>query len=99
MLGGAVDRAGAAQLQIKFRQLEAVVGALQSPQAPAGRSGIASQKIAVALDFAPSYPSAQLVQLGQSEALDALYEHDAGIRHIDAHLYHGSGHQDIKVAG
>ena len=44
-------------------------------------------------------PAAQLVQLRQAEALRVLDEHDAGVRHVDPHLDHGGGDQDVQLPG
>ena len=46
-----------------------------------------------------SDPAAELMQLAEPEPLGALDHHDGRIRHIDAHLDHGSGHEDIRPAG
>ena len=41
--------------------------------------------------------SAQLMQLGKTEALGILHDHQAGIRHVDAHLDDGRGNQDVDL--
>ena len=41
--------------------------------------------------------SAQLVQLGQAEALGVLDHHQAGVGHVDADLDDGGGHQQLQL--
>ena len=50
------------------------------------------------LDFgaAAADPSAQLVQLGQAQALGVLDDHQAGVRHVDADFDHGRRHQQRR---
>ena len=42
--------------------------------------------------------SAQLVQLGQAEALGVLDHHHGGVRHVDADFDHGGRNQNIQLA-
>ena len=42
--------------------------------------------------------AAQLVQLGESEALGVLDHHDGGVRHVDADFDDGRGNQDPGLA-
>ena len=43
--------------------------------------------------------AAQLVQLGQAEALGMLHHHDGGFRHVHADFDHGGGDQQLGLAG
>src|SRR5262249_43498164 len=43
--------------------------------------------------------SAQLVELGKTEALGMLDHHDGRLRHVDTDLDHGGGNQKPRVAG
>jgi hypothetical protein len=54
------------------------------------------QKIALRLLRAPPDPAAQLVKLGQAEALGVLDDHDPRPRQIHADLDHRRRHQDIE---
>jgi hypothetical protein len=47
---------------------------------------------------APPHPPAQLVQLGQPEALGVLDHHERGVRHVDADFDDGGGHQQVHFA-
>ena len=42
--------------------------------------------------------AAQLVQLGETEALGMFDDHDRGLRHVDADLDDGGGHEDRERA-
>ena len=56
--------AGAALLEVLFRDLEAVIGAAQHPQALLGFGVIGiGKEDAVGLHLAPAHPAAQLVEL------------------------------------
>ena len=48
---------------------------------------------------ATAHPAAQLVQLGQPEALGVLDHHHTGLGHIHAHLHHRGAHQHLQLAG
>ena len=38
------------------------------------------------------------MELGKPESFRALDQHDGGIGHIDTHLDHSRGHQDVQLA-
>ena len=38
------------------------------------------------------------MQLGESETLGVEDDHDGGVRHIDAHLNNGSGHENLRLS-
>ena len=44
-------------------------------------------------------PAAELVKLGEAEALGVLDEHHARVRHVDPDLDHGRRHQHVHLAG
>ncbi len=48
---------------------------------------------------APANTAAQLVQLGEAQALGVFDNHQAGIGHVHTDLDHGGGHQQLQVAG
>ena len=45
----------------------------------------------------PSHPAAELVELGQAEALGIFNEHDGRIRHIHADFHDSGGYEHIRV--
>ncbi len=47
---------------------------------------------------APADPAAQLMELGETEALGMLDDHDGGLGHVDAHLDHRGRYQDGQCA-
>src|SRR5690606_18550640 len=99
-LAGAEHLPGAAQLQILLGDHEAVVGVAHDRQALAAdlRERRMVEQHAVAGRAAPADPSAQLVQLGQAEALRVLDDHQAGVGHVDADLDHRGGDQQVEPA-
>jgi hypothetical protein len=52
----------------------------------------------VALLLAPSDAAAELVELGQPEAVRPLHHHHRRIGHVDAHLHHGRRDEDGEAA-
>ena len=53
---------------------------------------------AVGLVRPPSHAPTELVQLGQSEPLGLLHQHDGRIRDVDPDLDDRGGHQDVDLA-
>ena len=51
---------------------------------------------AVRLLRAPPHAAAELVQLGEPEAVGLLHDHDRRVRHVDADLDHGGGHEHVE---
>ena len=45
-----------------------------------------------------AHPAAELVELGQAEALRVLDQHHGRVRDVDPDLDHGRGHQDVHLA-
>ena len=48
--------------------------------------------------FAAPDAAAELVQLGQTEAVCAVDHHHRGVGHVDANFDHGGGHQQVQLA-
>src|SRR5581483_1696484 len=80
--------ASAAQAQVLFGDDEAVFGPPhdRQPLARRLRKGLAIEQNAGGLLRATPDASAQLMKLGEPEALGMLYDHDRGIRHVDPDL-------------
>src|SRR4051794_20366404 len=83
-LAGAEDLAGAAQAQILLGDAEAVIGlAHQSePRSRGFAEHIAAQQQADAVLVAAADPAAQLVQLGEAEAIGMLDDHQSRIGNV-----------------
>ena len=97
-LARAQHLARAAQPEVLLRDLEAVVGARMTcePRPGGAPSGWAVQQQAGRRPLAAPDPAAQLVQLGEPEAL-RLLDHDHGrIGHVDPDLDHRGGHQQLE---
>ncbi len=60
-----------------------------------GRIG---QEDAVGPMRSAAHPAAELVELGQAEALRVLDQHHGRVRDVDPDLDHGRGHQDVHLA-
>ena len=99
-LARAEEFAGAADLQVAPRDLEAVGGLAHRHQALLGDLAERAliQQQADAGRRAAAHAPAQLVQLRQAEALGVLDHHQRGVRHVDADLDHGGGHQHVHLA-
>ena len=90
---------GPAQLQVLLRDHEAVVGLRPSPRAaraPPRRAGRGSRSTQVDARRAAAHAAAQLVELGQAEALGVLDHHQRRVGHVDADLDHGGRHQHLR---
>ncbi len=95
----AEEVAGPAQLEVDLGDLEAVIGSGHGGDPAFGvLRGRAGEQDAVALPRAAAHPAAQLVELGEPEALGVLHEHDGGVGHVDADLDHGGRDQDMERA-
>ena len=97
LLAGAEHRALAAQLEVDLGQLEAVGRARHRGQPLVAL--LAAEQVAPARRAAPPDPAAQLVQLGDAEAVGVLDDHDGGLGHVDADLDDGRRHQHLELAG
>ncbi len=47
--------------------------------------------------LAAPHPATELVQLSQAEAISPFDQHDRGVGHVNAHLHHGRGNQDVQL--
>ena len=74
-----------------------LVDGLQALAAGLGQ-GLREDQDAGRLVRAAADPPAQLVQLGEAEALGVLDDHQAGVGHVHAHLDHRGGHQHLELA-
>ncbi len=100
-LAGAEDLAAAAQPEILLGDAEAVLGLAHDRQPLAGdgpERGPVEQQAGRRLVAAPD-PAAQLMELGEAEALGVLDHHDRGVGHVDADLDDGGGDQHLDLAG
>src|SRR6516225_10115968 len=96
-LARAEELARTAQLQILLGDAESILGFpkdLQPRPRRLAERGLIEQKAGRA-GLAPADASAELVELGEAEALRMLDHHDRGGRHIDADLDHSGGDQKI----
>jgi hypothetical protein len=95
----AEDFAGAAQAQILVGDAEAVARFLEDTEAGARVFLFRiDEKDAVALVFATTDTAAELVELGEAETLGVVDQHHVRIRHINADLDHGGGHEHIDLS-
>ena len=99
-LAGAEVFAGAARFEVHLRQLEAVGGALHDAQALLGfgQFGVGDQKADGGAIAAPDAP-AQLVQLGEAEAVGRFDGHHGRVGQIDADFDDDSGDDHARLAG
>src|SRR4029077_5254860 len=88
---------GAAELQIGFGDFETVGGAHHCFEAGAGFVGHAhgADEDAVGFLHAAADAPAQLMELGEAEALGVLDDHDGGVRDVDADFDDGGGDEDL----
>ena len=84
-LPDAENISGAPEFQILFRDIKSVIGLFQDFEALWLLRQIRRiQKNAVALPASASDPSAELMQLGKSEALRVFYDNDCRVRNVYA---------------
>ena len=96
VLSTAKEIARAALREVGARDLKAVIGFAQDFQAFARcLSLIRAEKDAIGLPLAASDAPAQLVQLGQAEAVGVLDDHQVGVRHVHADLNDGRCNQNV----
>jgi hypothetical protein len=84
-------------LQVQLGDVEAVLRRREGAQPVEARP--IAQENAIALLCTPADPAAELVQLSEPEALGMLHQHHRRVGHVDAHLDHRGGHQDLDLAG
>ena len=99
-LTGSQHLARPPQAQVHLGNLKAVAGAHQQFQALAGQhvAAVVDQQT-VGGGRPPAHPAAQLVQLGQAEALGMVDQHHAGLGNIHTYLHHRGAHQHLGVTG
>ncbi len=99
-LTAAEDFAGAAQLQVGLRDLEAVGGRAHrfEPAFRGVRQRYLVHQHALAGSGAAADAAAQLVQLRQAETLGVFDDHDAGVGHVDADFDHRGRDQQLRLA-
>ncbi|MNF45260.1 hypothetical protein D3C84_263880 [compost metagenome] len=97
---GAEHFSRAAQFQVFFGDDETIAGLAHDAKAfPAQlRQRRVVEQHAMAGGTAAADPPAQLVQLGQTQALGVLDDHQAGIGYVDADLDHRGGDQQLQLA-
>ena len=99
-LAGAEKFAGAAELKIKFGDLETIRGTDHGVEAPFTVVGdlAAGHEYAIRLSGAAADAAAQLMELCQPEALGVFNHHDSGVGHVHADLDDRGGNQNIQLA-
>ena len=99
-LAGPEPLARAADPQVLLRDLEAAVASLEHREAPRRllAPGLRHEQRKTGLLSAP-YPSAQLVELGEAEALGVLHHQQRGSVHVEANLDHAGRHEDPYLPG
>ena len=98
MLAGAEKVARAAELQVLFRDGEAVArGGHDLETLLVFLTLVVGDKDAVGLVPATANAAAQLVELGEAEALGVFNQHERGVRHVDADLDDGSGDEHVDL--
>ncbi len=55
------------------------------------------EQVGVCLPFAPPHPPAELVELGEPEAVRALYDDGIDVRYIKTRFNDGSGHEHLEL--
>ena len=96
LLARAQQRALAPQPQVRLGQREAVRRARHRRQALVAL--LAAEEVTPARRRDRPTRPAQLVQLGDAEAVRALDHHDGGLGHVDADLDHGRGDEHLELA-
>ena len=106
VLLGAQQVARAADLEVAHGELEAraqLGQLLEHPQPPLGLLVHApvgrDQKVGVGLLALAAHAAAELVELGQTEAVGPVDDDGVGRGDVQARLHDGRGHQDIGLAG
>ena len=99
-LAGAEELAGAALLEVKLGEGEAVGGGDEGVEAGFRSFGdaIAGDEEAVALLRATADAAAELMELREAEALGVIDDHEGGVGDVDADFDHGGGDEDVEVA-
>ena len=99
VLHRAEELSGTAQTQILLGEAKAVARLLDDLEPLLGRRAPSGNEDAVGgIGAAPDTP-AQLMQLGESEALGMLHDEDARIRHVDADLDDRGRNEQLDAIG
>ena len=91
------EGARTADFQIFLGEEEAVIAFDESVEAVVGAVFPRKEK-AVGLMFAASDAPAELVELGESEPVGILDDHDGGVGHVDAHFDDGCRDEHVRPA-
>jgi len=102
-LAGAEEFAGTALLEVEFREFEAVLRGDQGVEAGFSLlgdtvAGLSGYQDAIAFGGATSDAPAELVELGEAEALGVVDDHDRGVGDVDANFDDGGGDEDVDLA-
>ena len=99
VLAGAEEFAGATELEVHFGDVEAVGGFDHGFQSLLGGvgGGIGDEEAGGGV-FAAADAAAELVELGEAEAVGVVDEDHAGIGDVDADFDHGGGDEHVGVA-
>ena len=96
-MGSAQEIAGAADFEVGFGDGEAVGGLFEDFQAVEFFFGVlAGEQDAPGFFGAAADTSAQLMQLGQTEAFGVFHEEHCGIGHVDTDFNHGGADQHAR---
>ncbi len=95
-LTGAEEVAGAAELEVDFGEFEAIVMLFDGFEALGGVfGGRFGEEEAEALVGAASDASAELVKLGEAEAVGGFDHHHGGVGDVYADFDDGGGYEDV----
>ena len=97
---GAEELAGAALLEVELGEREAILSLDHGVEAEVGFGGDggAGDEDAEALGGAAADASAELVELGEAEAIGVFDDHDGGVGYVDANFDDGGGDEDVELA-
>jgi len=100
VLAGAEELPGAAELEVFLGDAEPVGRFAQRLQPAKGQraAGVGNEDAVGVVGPPPDSP-AELVELGEAEAVGMGDDHDVGVGHVDAHLDDHAGHQGVDLAG
>ena len=87
-------------LQVGFSNSKAVVSFLEDFQALSGdlSGSCRSKEKTIGLSGSAPHASSKLMELGESESLRVLDDHDGGVGDVDAHLDDGGRDEEVDLA-